>query len=474
VPALGGIREDNALNHIPAKSLASPVLATVLESESEATSGDLSGDRDEAEGMRLLHGLHFELIRAEKKTAANGSASFLVEPMEIAKHVLYGVEPHSTPALRAGQRPTRGSSAAEKTVARGSVTVGSQRARVQPPGHENTCADVGSSCPGSATMVCREPSPLRTPKSNGRSSPPRRTLDVTSNSASAVATGGRSSPERQRRKQLPRTGSPWRSRAAPPAADCVRDGRPCRALSRNPSHEVTATVPAEAGHGVVEANKPGTLRLSSSRGPRRGGSPTAGLAEEGGTLHWPQHAPSLAGTQARTMQRKLSEQGAIGRVVTTSTSSSLLNGARSPGRAGRPASPGTQTCSRHAATSPAALPKLQRGQTRHKTTQSPALGSRCSSGILNTPSNSQKHRSVSPSRSGNGTAKPGVQQRPAPTQSFCYDGGACSGITGGGGGGGGSSVDAPAADKQKGVLTSRSRPTLMASAANALRQQQQQ
>merc|ERR1719195_189896 len=117
------------------------------------------------------------------------------------------------------------------------------------------------------TNVGREPSPLRTPKAGGRFSPPRRkTVDATSNVASAATTGGRASPERQRRKQPTRTGSPLHSRAAPPAADNIREGRPRRALSRNPSPEATNAV----------------LRDFTGRGSRRGGSLSVGLMEETG------------------------------------------------------------------------------------------------------------------------------------------------------------------------------------------------
>jgi len=76
--------------------------------------------------------------------------------------------------------------------------------------------------------------------------------------------------------------------------------------------------------------------------------------------------------------------------VATSVSGGLLAGALSPGRMGRYASPGT--C--QAATSPTAP------------TQSPTLGSPCS-----TPGTSQKHGSISPSRSGHDVANAGVHQQ---------------------------------------------------------------
>lgn len=237
VPVPDLIGEDSAFDHVPTKSLISPMLATVLESDVESTSGPPSDDHDEAEVKRLLHGLHFKTMRPEKKTAANASASpVMAEPLEIAKQIISVAQPHSTPVLRASQRSIRGSSAAEKAVARSSLGIaGSQRARVQPP---NTCADSNSCCPGSTTKVCREPSPLRTPKAGGRCSPPRRrAADTTSNAAIAATTGGRASPERQRRKQLARPGSPLHGRATPAAADSAREGRPRRAPSRNPSPE---------------------------------------------------------------------------------------------------------------------------------------------------------------------------------------------------------------------------------------------
>lgn len=384
VPALGTIGETKKPDRIPAKSLSTPVLSTVLDLL-VATSAPPSDDRDEAGVKRLLHELHFELMRAEKKTAANESPSCIPpKPPKVGKQISSVADHHSTPALCAAQRSIRGSSAAVKAAARGSP--GFQRVRVQPA---SARADVSSCCPGSKTMVCREPSPLRTLKSSGRCSPPRRTLDVTSDVL----------PERQRLKQLAKTGSPPRSKAAPPTFGCNGEGRPHPSLSRSPSLEATAAVP---------------LRLSSSRGPRRCGSPSDRLMEEGGvkvrsrsasptrTSRQQQHTLSQAGAQARTMQRTPSEQGAMARGLTASVSSSLLNSARSLAKVGRPASPvdrpaspGAQTCSRQAATSPAAPPKLQRGQTggssfKHITTQSPRFGSRSTLG------RSQKHNSPSP------------------------------------------------------------------------------
>jgi len=476
-PALSGIGEDSSgVNFGPAtKGLNHPMLATVMESDSEGVQGDVlpTDGGDEAEVKRLLHGLHFQLKRAEKKTEANASASsILAEPIEIAKQILSVVEPHGTPGLRAVQRALRGSSATEKAAAprgggSGQATVGSQRAKVQPPSHETQCSDTNSSCPGSATMVCREPSPLRTPKSNGRCSPPRRG-EIASHAANAVASGGRASPERQRRKQMSRTGSPLRG------ADCGRDGRPRRAMSRNPSPEAMV-VPAEAGQAVTEATRVGTMRLSSSRGPRRAVSPSTGGVEDGGmrmgfasptaATQQQQHTLSQAGAQARMVPRKPSEQGGVGRGA--AAAGSLPSGARSPAKVGRPVSPGSQSFHRQTATSPGALHKLQREKTggsnfRHRTTQSPVLGSRCSS---NAGNNQQKHRSPSPSRSGNATASPGLRQRPAPTQSICADAGTYIS---------GASATITAVDKRHAVSAARSRPTLMASAANALQQQQQQ